>query len=159
MCKRTRLWYTMMCESGHSRVHTGTYSTKKGAHAHEQHLHVHNTTLWSAFELASKEHKNSQVCLFVHVCCADIHIHGVHMLLSIQMAFRLLSPSITDDIHHESTFLAISWSTSGIKLTGKYNKCVHVVLNCLLVWSLFIFNSSTMGCLCSLESVWMVFEF
>lgn len=45
--------------------------------------------------------------------------------------FCILSPSKTDDIHQESSVLAISWSTSSIRLTDKNNKCVHVVLNCL----------------------------
>lgn len=48
----------------------------------------------------------------------------------------------TDNIHHESRGPIIVWSTwSGIGLTGKHNKCVHVVLHCLFAWSLFIFST------------------
>lgn len=151
------------CVNRGTEKFTGANSTNREKGTHTQHLSMHNT-LWSVFELASKEQRELlSVSVFAHACCADIHMHAVHMLLSetddpndLLFTFTKLN---TDDIQQQSSSLVICWSTSGIRLSGKYNECVHVILHCLLACSLFFFDSSTMGRLCSLESVWMVFEF
>jgi len=55
---------------------TGTYSIQKRALTHEHDTYTCTTLL---FEV----HLNLlQKSVFAHVCCADIHIHGVHMPLS-----------------------------------------------------------------------------
>lgn len=105
------------------------YTRQRKGHTHMNTTLTHAQPLkciWTCFKRPQKLE-----VFFAHVCCADIHIHGVHMLLSKNTEyFCLLSPSKTDDIHQENSF-RLYHGLQAARLTDKNNKCVHVVLNCL----------------------------
>ncbi len=116
-----------------------------------------------AFELASKEHKNSSAYLYWHMRVVQTFTYMQYICCwvkrLIQMTFCLLSLSLT---WITSIMKAVVWLYDGLQAASGYRvntASVYMLFYCLLACSLFIFNSSTMRRLCSLESVWMVFEF